>query len=54
MRMECSATRRAAKPARFMWFPSRPRSESVERSRYMQPSDASLSRACANSITMSL
>jgi hypothetical protein len=31
-----------------------PRSESVERSRYMQPSDASLSRACENSITMSL
>src|SRR4051794_17871704 len=35
-KMECSETRRAAKPAPFIRFPSRLRSESVERSRYIR------------------
>jgi hypothetical protein len=44
-RMERLATRLATKPARLIRAPSRSRSESVEKSTYMQPSDASLSRA---------
>src|SRR4051794_6252411 len=45
IRMERWATRLATKPARLIRAPSRSRSESVEKSTYMQPSDASLSRA---------
>src|SRR2546430_10860381 len=45
MRIERSATSRAANPARLIRFPSRSRSDSVEKSTYMQPPDVSLSRA---------